>query len=115
MKSSVPASPAELADALAAIFPSFQLEELKPEEFVYEPPITFHYVMSEFASFFGKGASSFSGRQLQELAELIVRANSHGGDLENAIGTCFLEHARQLKVNRQLAPWLSKARTKHGA
>jgi hypothetical protein len=108
----VPQTPKELQEALVAIFPSFTLaaEESAPSESAYEPPVTFHRVMLEFTSFFGGGIDSFSGRQLQRFAELLVHATDEPGHLENAIDTCFLEHTRQIKVDRQLAPWLAKAR-----
>jgi hypothetical protein len=113
----VPRTPEELQEALIAIFPSFSFvaDEQAPSDLVFEPPVTFHRVMLEFASFFGNGINSFSNKQLQEFAELLVRAIKEPGRLENAIDTCFLEHTRQTKVNRQLAPWLAKARAKHDA
>jgi hypothetical protein len=111
----VPQTPLVLKTALTAIFPSFSVEEPEVEELVYEPPLTFHRVMIEFASFFSRGVMLFSSKQLQRIAELIVVSTKHTGPLENAIDTCFLEHTRQLKVNRQLAPWLAKARAKCGA
>ena len=112
----LPQSPDELRDALTAIFPSFAevLEESEGSEFEGEP-VSFHGLMREFAYFFGKNIDSFSDSQLRQFADLVVQASKKPGDLENAIDTCFLEHTRQLKVNRQLAPWLAKARAKHGA
>jgi hypothetical protein len=112
----LPQSPEELNAALVNIFSAFSgaLEELASSD-AYEGGVNFHALMREFAYFFGKGIDSFSERQLAKLAELLVRAAKEPGPLENAIDTCFLEHTRQIKVNRQLAPWLAKARATHGA
>ena len=37
------------------------------------------------------------------------------GQTAKTLDTCFLEHSRQLKVNRRLAPWLESARAKRKA
>jgi hypothetical protein len=111
----VPQSPEELNAALVAIFPRFCTAGPESEEPQCGCSISFHSLMREFAYFFGKEVASFTPKQLQRVGELLVCSVEHGGALENAVSTCFLEHARQLKVNRQLAPWLSKARVSRGA
>ena len=45
----------------------------------------------------------------EALAALLNAAVDAGGDAENAASTCLLEHARQVKVDRVLRPWLSQA------
>ncbi|MCL2075269.1 MAG: hypothetical protein FWH15_02285 [Betaproteobacteria bacterium] len=111
-----PQSPEELNALLVAIFPTFSgsLEELESSD-AYRNGVSFHALMIEFTCFFSKGASSFSGRQLEQLSESLVLASRQPSPLENAINTCFLEHIRQIKVNKLLAPWLAKAKAKHGA
>jgi hypothetical protein len=79
-----------------------ELEVEEPEE------LTLHRVMSLFAQYFGVNGSRFSEKQLRRLGEWLSSAVSVPGELENAVSTCFLEHARQLKVNRLLTPYLSK-------
>ena len=112
----LPQSPEELNTFLVRVFPAFSgsLEELEASE-AYEGRVNFHALMAEFTYFFGKSASTSSEKQLAQLAELLVLASKQPGDLENAIDTCFLEHTRQIKVNKLLAPWLAKAKAKHGA
>ncbi|HEU4460711.1 MAG TPA: hypothetical protein VFR90_16445 [Methylibium sp.] len=114
---SLPKSSKELNDALVGIFPAFSggFEELASSVTYEKEEISFHALMREFTYFFGKGIDSFSEKQLEELGDLLVRATRSKGPLENAIDTCFLEHAKKIKVNRKLARWLSKARAKHGA
>jgi hypothetical protein len=112
----LPQSSEELNADLTAIFPKFSgaLEELTSSG-GYQEGVNFHALMREFTCFFGRSIDSFSEKQLAQFSELVVRAIKQPGPLENAIDTCFLEHARQIKVNKQLAPWLAKARAKHGA
>jgi hypothetical protein len=67
--------------------------------------LTLHRVMMIFAQYFGANHSRFSQKQLRRLGDWLSTAVSAGDELENAVSTCFLEHARQLKV---LAPQLSQ-------
>jgi hypothetical protein len=101
----VPASPSELADELASVFPGFHV----PAE-EGDGEASYHSVMREFASYFGRNASESSQKQLRACAELLVRCSAAPGDLENAMDTCFLEHTRQLRVDRELNPHLKEAR-----
>ena len=116
----LPTSPSELLSLLGSIYPDFvadfvaDAQQDSASEFQAEP-ISFHYLMSEFAVFFGRHADSSSDRQLQRLCEFFVLAVADGSVLENAVSTCFLEHTRQIKVNRVLGPWLAKARSRLGA
>ena len=63
--------------------------------------------MFEFADYFARNYNAFSEKQLQQLGIWINDSVVASGNLENAVSTCFLEHSRQLKVNRVLAPYLS--------
>lgn len=74
--------------------------------------VTFHRVVMDFAPFFARATDTWTDRQLQWLGELVVISMDEGGRLGNAWDTCFLEHSRQLSVNRRLAPWLARARSK---
>ena len=79
----------------------------------YDGPIhnstpTFHSVLMAFAPFFGAEASSFSETQLHSFGELISAAVAAGGSLENAFGTCLLEHLHQIGAERILRPHLSE-------
>jgi hypothetical protein len=112
----LPNSPTELLSLLGGIYPAFvSFAECEPDSGFDPEPLTYHYLMCEFAVFFGRESSSSTKRQLEHLAEFLARAVEAGGNLENAVSTCFLEHTRQLKVNRVLGPWLAKARLRRGA
>ncbi len=112
----LPSSPTELLSVLGAIYPEFiAFAEQEPLAGYEVEPLTYHYLMSEFAVFFGREAASSTQRQLQQLTEFLARAVETDGVLENVVSTCFLEHARQLKVNRMLRPLLSKKAVRRGA
>jgi len=104
-------NPSELITALRAIFPDF-LCNVEQEEDIQESiglGLGLHSVMSCFAEYFGKKAHSSSERQLRALGGLLDTAVATGGKLENAVFTCFLEHAHQLRINRLLSSYLSRA------
>ena len=94
----------ETVDFLVRLDPAFEteLEVEEPEE------LNHHLVMRRFASYFAANHNAFSARKLRSLGEWLNAAVAAGGNLENAVSTCFLEHSRQLKVNRVLAPYLSQ-------
>jgi hypothetical protein len=106
----VPQSPSQLRDALAAIFPTLPRDFGVQGESVFEDAgPTFHSVLRDFAYFFAKDIDQFTDRQLARFAGLVVRSMASPGPLENAMETCFLEHARQLKVNGRIEPLLAAA------
>lgn len=95
-----PATPDQLRSALIALFPAFEAEiDAGASD---GGDITFHSLMLEFTPFFGKNTRSFTEKQMRGLAELINVAIGSPGPLENAMSTCFLEHTRQIRVNREL-------------
>ena len=55
---------------------------------------------------FAKKHSFFTERQLRRFGDWISKAVAVDGHIENAVSTCFIEHTRQVKINRVLAPYL---------
>ena len=96
----------EVLEFLVAVSPSFK--EWWSEGEHTSDDKTSHRIMSEFAQYFAQSHKSFNEKQLQKLGSWISEAVTRNDDLENAICTCFLEHSRQLGVNRVLAPYLSR-------
>jgi len=96
-------SPKDTMAFLVALDPAFEAE-LDADDL---DGLSHHRVMMAFASHFGARHGSYSPKQLAQLGNWLNAGVAAGGELENAISTCFLEHARQLKVNRVLAPYLS--------
>jgi|SRR6187402_2576110 len=101
MSPSLPATPEQLLERLGAIFPKFSADSND------RTARTFHSILREFTVFFGIEFSSASIAQIQALGTLINEATAKPSTLENAFGTCFLEHARQIGAAPTLGPYLS--------
>jgi hypothetical protein len=69
---------------------------------------THHAVLRCFLDYFSAGHEGFEKKQLERFCAWVNAAVAVGGEMENAVSTCFLEHARQVKINRVLAPYLSR-------
>jgi len=105
------ASPAQALEFLFALFPAFE-KEWQTDEVESEPlndELTYHRIMFEFIQFFGGKHATFTEDQIKRFGAWVNDSILQEGPLENAISTCFLEHMRQVKINRVLAPYLSKA------
>jgi hypothetical protein len=107
--------PQDTLHRLCEIFPTFAdwwaKEEAPPEDGLVDGIYyqwTHHRVMTEFLTYFSTSQAQLSEKQLQQLADWINEAVSTNGDLENAVSTCFLEHMRQVRINRVLKPYLSQ-------
>jgi hypothetical protein len=112
--------PQETLRQLCAIFPAFEAswaeEEAPPEDGLVDGVYyewSHHAVLRNFLAYFAINRESFSPKQLRALGEWIDRAVTADDDLENAVSTCFLEHARQVAIDRILRPYLTtKAKDK---
>ena len=105
--------PLDTLRKLCGLFPDFEswwTEEETEDGLVdgVHCDLTHHHVMMEFLGFFAKHHRSFTEKQLRSFAEWVNRAVAVDGDLENAVSTCFLEHTHQMRINRVLAPYLSR-------
>ena len=99
-----PQTAKELWTLLTGIFPSF-VEDCSEEEVQDE---TLHFVMRNFTPYFSGNREAFSERQIKALARFINDVVAVDDNLENAVGTCFLEHLRQVSGYKVLAPLLSR-------
>lgn len=101
----IPQSPEQLLEQLFAIFPQYHATYTGP---IHDDTPTFHSVLLGFTPFFGTSLGSFSERQLKSFGVLVSAAVETGGALENAFGTCLLEHLHQIKAWQTFRPYLSK-------
>jgi hypothetical protein len=95
----------KMIDFLVGFDSAFETE-LENEE---PGDLNLHRVMMIFGPYFAANQRAFSDKQLAKLGRWINQAVESGGNLENAVSTCFLEHLHQLKVNRKLVPYLSES------
>ena len=104
MKSFDIKSPQDLISELTEIFPDFKFEPFETDP-TY---ISYHMLLQQFIGYFGSNNSLFSERQIKNFAGLVNWAVEIGGELENAFGTCFLEHLHQVRAKKPLTMFLSK-------
>jgi len=95
-------SPVELAKALGTMFPAFS-SELEDEEVT-----SYHQVIQRLAPVIA-GYLQAAPNQVRGFCELVNALVAAGAEKENAISTCLLEHASQVKVGNLIRPHLSEA------
>jgi hypothetical protein len=107
--------PQETLRQLSSLFPDFQKqwaeEEAPPEDGLVDGVYyewTHHAVLRQFLEFFAQHHNSFTEAQLRGLGDWINSAVTQEGEIENAVATCFLEHMRQVRLDRVLVPYLSR-------
>jgi hypothetical protein len=103
--STLPQTPGQLLEGLFAIFPQYRAGYRGP---IHDDAPTYHSVLLAFTPFFGAQLASFSEAQLRAFGELVSTAVAQDGPLENAFGTCLLEHLHQIGAERAFRPYLSK-------
>jgi hypothetical protein len=107
-------TPEELIQQLVALFPSFvdeykvaDVDEDKEFDYGFESPLTLHRVWMDFAPVAQKHLTHASERVLVKFCALVNDEVAAGSDRENAVSTCFLEHASQVSVRKLIKPLLS--------
>ncbi|MDI9240506.1 hypothetical protein QLQ15_16500 [Lysobacter sp. LF1] len=101
----------ELVERLCAIFPAFRSEWQLDQEDATWPSESLHSVYQSFLPFVSGAKPSV--QQLRCLAGLIDGEVARGGDAENAVATCLLEHLGQVGMLPALRPLLgSEARVR---
>jgi hypothetical protein len=101
----LPQSPEQLLEELFRMFPQYRAEYSGP---IHDGRPCFHSVLIDFTPFFGKASGSLSEGQVKAFGALVSAAVEAGGPLENAFGTCLLEHLGQIRARRVFRPYLSK-------
>lgn len=103
-------SPNELLDKLINFHPALK-DELDEDDDIglgYKQELTYHQIWQSFAPMAESCLTKLSKRDLSAFCNLINLMVSDGGEKENAVSTCFLEHASQIEVKKLLKPHLSK-------
>ncbi len=89
----------DLRAALVELFPDFGAEPADETE-------SYHRVMMDLAPFVTRYLEQGSPGTAEAFGQLVNRMAGAGGDQQNAIETCLLEHASQLRFARLLRPHL---------
>jgi len=99
-------SPAQLFERLVALFPSF-LAELQDEAIE-----SYHQVVTRLTPVIKGYLGGSPDRTIEEFGHVVNLMVNAGGDRENAISTCLLEHASQLGVAKFIRPYLGETAKK---
>ena len=100
----------QLLERLFAIFPAFRGSYEGP---LYDEPLSYDSVLTAFTSDFGVQFRDSTDDQFRAFAALVDAAVSAGGEIERAFSTCFLQHLREVDVDRVFWPYLSSAAREH--
>jgi hypothetical protein len=95
------ASPAALTETLTEMFPEF------PAELEDEEVTSYHQVVQRLAPVITEYLQGAPKGTVERFCEIVNAMVAAGGEKENAISTCLLEHASQVKVRNIIRPHLS--------
>ena len=96
----------EILKAIVAIFPEFEAEWGADNPYIVDGKFSVHSVYMAFLPFLA--SATRTDKQMKMVASLINGAVLAGGDSENAVSTCFLEHVHQVGLTATLKPLLAK-------
>lgn len=96
-------SPSDLVDRLVEILPPLA------EEFDDEPVETYHEAIQRIVHRLAALLGAAPERIRREFGDLLNAMVLTGGDQENAISSCLLEHASQVGIRKIITPYLSPA------
>jgi hypothetical protein len=96
-------TPVSLAATLTEMFPAFALE-LEDESVT-----SYHQVIQRLTPMITRYLQEAPKQTVEAFCVLVNEMVAAGGDIENAISTCLLEHASQVKVGNIIRPYLNAA------
>lgn len=96
-------SPSALVEQLVGFFPQFSAE-LEGEDIE-----NYHQVIQRLAPVIAGYLQASTERTVKKFCELVNAMADAGGEKENAISTCLLEHASQVQVRKIIRPHLGAA------
>jgi hypothetical protein len=100
--------PRNLVLEIIRLFPAFEQEWDEGKSYGYNSgDFKLHTVFLSFAPKSNEFLKNAKPTQIKAFCSLINSLVLKGGDYENAVSTCFLEHASQLGVRKLLEPHLS--------
>ena len=102
-------TPKDLVIALIDLFPGFRKDWDEGEGEGGIGQYNFHTVFIEFAPGCSGYIAMASPRKIVAFCALINNFIARGGDMENAVSTCLLEHASQVGIANTIKAHLSQA------
>jgi hypothetical protein len=96
----------EVLAAIVAIFPEFEAEWEADNPYIVDGRFSVHSVYMAFLPFLA--SAECTEKQMKMVASFINGAVLAGGNSENAVSTCLLEHVHQVGLTSVLKPHLIK-------
>lgn len=102
-------SPKEILSHLVILFSDFKVVWDDENPYIDNDwAFSLHSVYMTFLPYLAAQIGQIHPDQIEQVATLINGAVDAGGDSENAVGTCFLEHIGQVGLYNIFKPFLSK-------
>ncbi len=95
----------EVLAAVISIFPEFKSEWERDNPYITDGKYSVHSVYMSFLPFLA--SATHTKEQLSKVASLLNNAVKAGGNSENAVSTCILEHLHQIGLTSVLKSLLS--------
>ncbi|BCG65201.1 MAG: hypothetical protein methR_P3026 [Methyloprofundus sp.] len=101
-------TPEELQHKLVELYPSLEkeLEEEDGFDYGYKPEITYHHVWMAFTIIANECLTGSDIKTLKKFCYIVNYMVGEGGDKENSVSTCLLEHASQIGIIKIIKPYL---------
>lgn len=100
-------NPEELRDALVSLFPEFEREVSDEDDIGYVEPLSYCAIWQCFSPVAFEYLSKAGSKGVICFSALINDLAAAGGDKENAVSTCLLEHSSQVGIKKLIKPYLS--------
>lgn len=100
--------PKDLVAVLTTMFPAFRVEWDEGGAYGGIGQYNFHTVFMELAPDCAAYLAEASPRSVTAFCNIINDFVAAGGDMENAVSTCLLEHASQIGIAKPVKPHLSR-------
>lgn len=102
-------TPEKIVKELISIFPEFEKEWDNGEGLGYEENnFSAHSVFLTFGPVSNNLFEGANDKKIKKFCEFVNLLVKEGGNSENAVSTCFLEHASQFNIRNNIKPYLSK-------
>lgn len=102
-------TPEQVVERLIELFPAFEIEWDDGEGFGYDGDYSYRSVFLTFGPVSSTLLEAASDSTVRKFCDFVDHGVERGGDLENAISTCFLEHASRLGVASRIRRHLGAA------
>ena len=96
-----------LQEKLVELYPVLEKELEEDYDYRYNPNLTYHHIWMAFVPISHRCLIGSNIKTLKEFCGIVNYMVDEGGDKENSVSTCLLEHASQLQIRKIIKPYLT--------